>query len=90
VLAERRLGRQAVDWHEGMTGSLEALSAEIERIGASEVAIRVVDVPQLRALVRNWPEHGWHVPEVNIAYRAALLRGVSAGHFIRRAMGSNA
>jgi asparagine synthase (glutamine-hydrolysing) len=90
TLQERRLGRQAVDWHEGMTADLESLAAEIERIGASDAAAGLVDVPRLRALASNWPRGGWHSPEVNTAYRIALLRAVSAGHFIRRASGGNA
>jgi asparagine synthase (glutamine-hydrolysing) len=73
-----------------MTADLESLAAEIERIGASDAAAGLVDVPRLRALASNWPRGGWHSPEVNTAYRIALLRAVSAGHFIRRASGGNA
>jgi asparagine synthase (glutamine-hydrolysing) len=73
-----------------MTADLEGLAAEIERIGASDTAAQIVDVPRLRGLASNWPRGDWHSPRVNIAYRIALLRGVSAGHFIRRASGGNA
>jgi asparagine synthase (glutamine-hydrolysing) len=43
----------------------------------------------MRRLVSDWPDAGWHRREVTQAYRFALLRGVSAGHFLRKVAGTN-
>ncbi len=40
-------------------------------------------------MVRDWPQSGWDRRAVADPYRLALLRGLSAGHFLRRAAGSN-
>jgi asparagine synthase (glutamine-hydrolysing) len=49
----------------------------------------MLDVERMRGLVETWPESGWERPEVTNAYRLALLRGVSAGHFLRKVAGTN-
>ena len=84
-----RRGLQAADWHEGVAGDLAGLAEEIERIAASPAAA-IVDVERLRAIARSWPTDGWDRPHVSTTYRIALLRGVSAGHFLRKAAGGNA
>ena len=38
----------------------------------------------------NWPSGGWERADTILSYRATLLRGISVGHFLRRASGSNA
>jgi hypothetical protein len=43
----------------------------------------------MRRLAESMPSGGWHEGETTQKYRLALLRGVSAGHFIRKAAGSN-
>jgi hypothetical protein len=43
----------------------------------------------MQALVEDWPGGGWHERSVTMRYRGALLRGISAGRFIRQAVGSN-
>ena len=91
VLDNRRKGYQAVDWHEGLTAARESgqLMAELERIAACKPAADLLDIPRLKRLVENWPTGGWHKPEVMLPYRTALLRGISVGHFLRKAMGGN-
>jgi asparagine synthase (glutamine-hydrolysing) len=90
VLCEPRRGRQAVDWHEGVTADLPGLAQEIERLGACGPAARVLDIGRLRALAQTWPSGGWERPAAGAGYRIALLRGLSIGHFIRKAAGANA
>ena len=89
VLNEKRKGLQAVDWHEGLTGAREALSQEIERLGASEPASTALDLGRMRSLVDHWPSDGWERQGVTQAYRLAMLRGLSMGHFLRKASGGN-
>ncbi|MFN3387870.1 MAG: asparagine synthetase B family protein [Allosphingosinicella sp.] len=90
VTSETRRGFQAADWHEALTASRARLREEIERLEAVPAAAGALDLPRLKRLVEQWPEEGWERIEVRNAYRLALLRGAAAGHFLRKASGSNA
>ncbi len=89
VLEERKKGYQAADWHEGLTAARGEVSAELDRIAAHPPAAATLDVGRMKGLVENWPASGWEREDVTQAYRLALLRGVAAGHFVRKASGSN-
>jgi asparagine synthase (glutamine-hydrolysing) len=89
VLAETRKGLQAADWYVALGRSREEVEAELRRIADCAPASGIVDTGRLASLVDNWPEGGWHNPAVERAYRSALLRAVSAGHFVRKASGAN-
>jgi len=65
------------------------LREELTRIAAADQAVRMLDTGKMEALLDDWPEGGWHKPEVFQVYRLALLRGVSTGHFLRKAAQSN-
>ena len=90
VLNERRRGLQAVDWHEGMTAARTRILEEIGRLEQNGPAARALDLPRMRRLAENWPTEGWHREDIIEQYRLALLRGISVGHFLRRASGGNA
>ena len=53
----------------------------------SNVALWSV-VERLARLAQKLPEDNWHDDLVTGSYRLALMRGVSAGHFIRKAAGT--
>jgi len=90
VLDERRKGRQGADWHEGLDLARAGLSDELRRQETCGAARRVVDLPRLKAAVNgDWPKGGWHRLEAEGAYRYLLLRGVSAGFFLRKVAGGN-
>lgn len=89
VLDARRRGYQAVDWHEGLAAARTDIAGEIDRLAPCQPAARMLDVQRMRGLIATLPESGWERPEIMNAYRLALLRGVSAGHFLRKAAGSN-
>jgi asparagine synthase (glutamine-hydrolysing) len=89
VLAERAKGLQAIDWHEGFTAGRGDAEAEVRRLADCAPAARMLDVARLGGLVEDWPDGGWERGEVRDSYRLALLRGISAGHFLRRASGTN-
>lgn len=82
-------GYQAADWHEGLTAARDEIAAEVERLAACAPASSALATERMRQLVRDWPQSGWDRHEVMEPYRLALLRGISAGHFLRRAAGSN-
>jgi asparagine synthase (glutamine-hydrolysing) len=90
VLGNKRKGLQAIDWHEGLTTARPQLAEEASRLEQIASAVRLLDVARMRKLIEDWPSDGWHRPQVVEAYRLALLRGISAGHFLRRASGANA
>jgi asparagine synthase (glutamine-hydrolysing) len=89
VLNEKLKGRQAIDWHEGLSAARPQLADEVSRLAEVAPAARALDVARLRRLVEDWPTDGWHRSEIIEPYRLALLRGVSSGHFLRRASGAN-
>jgi asparagine synthase (glutamine-hydrolysing) len=85
VLAERRKGYQAADWHEGLCAARGALRAEVERQAATPESAELLDTERMLRMVDDWPEGGWDEDQVMRRYRLALLRGVSIGHFLRSA-----
>lgn len=89
ILDERRKGYQAADWYEGLTSARRDISDELDRIAAAGQAGDAIDVVRLKNLVGDWPSAGWTRQSTVDQYRLALLRGVSAGHFVRKASGSN-
>jgi asparagine synthase (glutamine-hydrolysing) len=89
VLEERRRGLQVADWHERLTEVRDRVAAELGRLDACPPASKTLDLPRLHRLVETWPTGGWERDEVRIPYREALLGGISIGHFLRRATGSN-
>jgi asparagine synthase (glutamine-hydrolysing) len=89
VVNETLKGYQAPDWHEGLVAGRGELDEEIGRIAACGEAADTLDHAAMRRLAEAMPSGGWHEGDTTQKYRLALLRGVSAGHFIRKAAGSN-
>ena len=89
VLNERKRGYQAVDWHEGLTAARPEIAVELERLVACAPAARALDLARMKRLAENWPASGWGTYNVMRQYRQALLRGIAAGHFLRKASGAN-
>jgi asparagine synthase (glutamine-hydrolysing) len=89
ILEDTRKGLQAADWHERLTAVRDRVAAELDQLDTCPAAVRALDLPRLRRLVRNWPTNGWEHDEIVHSYRLALLRGLSTGHFVRRVTGSN-
>jgi asparagine synthase (glutamine-hydrolysing) len=89
VVGERRKGLQAADWHEGLARARADVVEELERIARLPAIEGELDVARLQRLVSDWPSDGWDKPAQLDRYRLALLRGLSAGHFMRKASGSN-
>ncbi len=90
VLSERKKGLQAIDWHEALDAACGDLAEEVARLERLPAAATALDLPRMRALLDAWPAGGWNDPHISASYRAAFLRGVASGHFLRKASGSNA
>ncbi|MBX9860424.1 MAG: hypothetical protein K2Y20_12670 [Sphingomonas sp.] len=89
VLDEPRKGLQAADWHLGFDSARASMREELARIAACAPASSLLDIDRLMALERDWPSGGWGSEAVSESYRLAMLRGVSVGHFLRKASQSN-
>jgi asparagine synthase (glutamine-hydrolysing) len=85
VVDETRKGFQGADWHEGLLADWENVRLETKRIAADPAASRLLDMARMTALVEAPAVGDWDSNEAQANYRLALLRGLSAGHFIRRA-----
>jgi asparagine synthase (glutamine-hydrolysing) len=89
VLRERRKGYQGADWYEGLGGARAELGDEVDRLADIPVTAEALDTERMAKLVEDWPSQGWNSDRNIASYRLALLRGVSTGHFLRKAAGSN-
>lgn len=90
ILNERRKGYQGADWFEGLAPARAQLDAELAHIGRDAAARGLIDLARADALLTGWPgEDGWRDDAVTRAYRYALLRTVSVGHFLRTVAGTN-
>ena len=89
VLEETRGGLQAADYHEDLTAARDDIVTELDRLEACPVVAAALDLPRLRQLTENWPSGGWEQGEIFVHYRHTLLKAIAAGHFLRRATGSN-
>jgi asparagine synthase (glutamine-hydrolysing) len=89
VVDEKLRGYQAADWYETLTANRLAIAEEVARLEDFGPAARLIDLRRLKRLVTEWPSGGWARRDVLQPYRLALLRGLSAAHFLRHASGAN-
>ncbi len=89
LLALPTRGYQALDWHEGLTADRATLAADLNRLAATPMTARLIDIDSLRVLAARWPTGDWIRPATEDAYRRRLLRGVAVGRFVTRALGVN-
>jgi len=94
ILRETRRGYQAADWHVGAGAALNGLREEIDAVTRCADADALVNAGGLRGLVDAWPDLApddprWNQPAITDRYRHMLLRGVAAGHFLRRVARTN-
>jgi asparagine synthase (glutamine-hydrolysing) len=66
------------------------ISRNIERLEASPLACRLIDLPRLKRLMAQWPKDEQAAEGRRAEYRLALARGVHVGRFIRWVEGGNA
>ena len=90
ILNEPRRGAQAPDWFRRMQARRQTIATEIERIDASPLARRLIDVPRLKRLMAQWPKDEHAAEKCADEYKLVLARGVHVGHFLRWIEGGNA
>lgn len=89
VLNETRKGYQGADWYEGLGAARGQLADEIAAIARDPAAAALIDTSRLAASVDDWPTTTWDSEGTFGEYRLATLRGISTGHFLRNAEGTN-
>jgi asparagine synthase (glutamine-hydrolysing) len=83
ILEETRKGEQSPNWFESLNARRPLIEAAVERLEASPLASRLVDMPRLKQLIVDWPSDARAAEEHMPAYRLALDRAVHVGQFIR-------
>lgn len=89
ILNERRSGAQAGLWFTRLNARREAVAEEIERLEASPLASRMLDLPRLKRLMAVWPANDQAAETHKWDYHLALHRGLHVGRFIRWVEGGN-
>ncbi len=89
VLRERRKGHQSADWHLGLHAARGQITTELNSLSNCVPAAKLIDLETLTEAMENFPVEGWAKAETIGQYRLSLLRGISAGHFLRKASRSN-
>ena len=90
VLEERRKGYQAADWFENVETSRDSLLQEVRRLRNVDGVGEVIDLDRMEVLLESLPQEDWTRPSTMRLYRLMVLRGLSAGHFMRKASRTNA
>ena len=85
----RKRGCQSADWYEALGEARDDLEVEIEAFFRCGSVREALDQQWFQDALRTWPSSGWETQKVYRRYRIGLLRGVSAGHFMRKVAGSN-
>jgi asparagine synthase (glutamine-hydrolysing) len=89
VIDARVRGYQSADWYEALNGARSEIEEGLALIMRCDAAAEALDFDWLDDCVRSWPSDGWERDDIRSKYRLGLLRGISAGHFIRKVRGTN-
>ena len=90
ILDETRRGEQASNWFESLDARKPVIEDAVERLDASRLASRLIDVPRLKRLIGEWPKDMYEAEDRMKEYRLGLDRAVHVGQFIRWVEGGNA
>ncbi|MEA2950807.1 MAG: hypothetical protein QOJ96_327 [Alphaproteobacteria bacterium] len=89
IVGERRRGANTPAWFRLLDARRQDIARDIERLEASPLASRLIDVPRLKHLMAHWPKDEQTAEQHRDEYRFALARGVHVGRFIRWVEGGN-
>jgi asparagine synthase (glutamine-hydrolysing) len=89
IVTERRIGAQGVTWFRDLDARRNDIAGDIERLETSPIASRMIDLPRLKRLMREWPANAQAAEDRKREYRLALWRGIHVGRFIRWVEGGN-
>ena len=89
IIDERRRGASNPTWFRSLDAKRADIARDIERMEASPLARRLIDLPRLKCLMAQWPKDKQAAESRVGEYRYALARGVHVGRFIRWVEGGN-
>lgn len=89
ILNETLRGEQAPNWFESLDARKPLIEEQVERIEASRLASRLIDLPRLKRLIADWPADAAAAEARMLEYRLGLDRAVHVGQFIRWVEGGN-
>ncbi len=89
VIAERRRGAQAVDWHVGFTNAHSAIGEELAALERNPQSREIIDIDRLMLACTDWPDSDPETEAAQLLYRTAMLRALAAGHFLRKVARTN-
>jgi asparagine synthase (glutamine-hydrolysing) len=90
IIDERRRGANNPTWFRSLDARRGIIAGDIERLEASPLARRLIDLPRLQRLMAQWPKDEQAAEARLGEYRLALARGVHVGRFVRWVEGGNA
>jgi asparagine synthase (glutamine-hydrolysing) len=90
IIDERRRGANNPTWFRSLNARRAAIARDIERLEASPLVRRLLDLPRLKRLMAQWPKDEQAAESHHGEYRLALARGVHVGRFVRWVEGGNA
>ena len=90
IVDETRRGEQASNWFELLDARKPVIEDAVERLEASHLASRLIDLPRLKRLIGEWPKDMHEAEDRMKEYRLGLDRAVHVGQFIRWVEGGNA
>jgi asparagine synthase (glutamine-hydrolysing) len=90
IIDERRRGANNPTWFRLLDARRDDIARDIERMDASPLVRRLIDLPRLKRLMAQWPKDEQTAEQRSGEYRLALARGVHVGRFIRWVEGGNA
>jgi len=90
IIDETKTGEQAPNWFEALDARKAIIADELERLEASRLAARLIDLPRAKRLITDWPKDASEAQGRMNEYRYALDRAIHVGAFIRWVEGGNA
>lgn len=90
ILDERRRGYQSATWFSRLDIRRQDLATELERLEASPMASRLLDLPRMKRILADWPKDAQEAEARSGEIRQAFARGIHVGQFIRWVEGGNA
>jgi asparagine synthase (glutamine-hydrolysing) len=90
ILDERRRGAIKPTWFRSLEPRRADIARDIERLEASPLASRLIDLPRLKGLMAQWPKDEHEAEKRRSDYRLVLARGIHVGRFVRWVEGGNA
>jgi asparagine synthase (glutamine-hydrolysing) len=89
IIDERRLGAIMPTWFRSLDARRADIAREIDRLEASPLARRMLDLPRLKRLMAQWPKDEQAAEYRFGEYRLALAGALHVGRFIRWVEGGN-